>query len=168
MELNRKQFKHSFRGKELVLETSKLVGQANASVFGSYNGNTVLVTVVMSKEDANKDYLPLVVDYEERFYAVGKILGSRFMRREGRPSEAAILSGRVIDRSIRPLFDQRIRREVQVVLMILEIDEENDPDFISLFAVSTALAISPVPWNGPVAGLKILRQAEGGIVFNPR
>src|SRR3989338_4389498 len=153
MELNRKQFKHSFRGKELVLETSKLVGQANASVFGSYNGNTVLVTVVMSKEDANKDYLPLVVDYEERFYAVGKILGSRFMRREGRPSEAAILSGRVIDRTIRPLFDQRMRREIQVAVTILEMADLEDLDFLSLVTASAALATSNVPWSGPVAGV---------------
>ena len=153
MELNRKQFKHSFRGKELVLETSKLVGQANASVFGSYNGNTVLVTVVMSKEDANKDYLPLVVDYEERFYAVGKILGSRFMRREGRPSEAAILSGRVIDRTIRPLFDQRMRREIQVAVTILEMADLEDLDFLSLVTASAALATSNVPWGGPVAGV---------------
>lgn len=156
MDLNKKQFKTNFRNKELSLEISKLAGQASSAVFGSYNGNTVLVTVVMSKEDTNKDYLPLVVDYEERFYSVGKILGSRFMRREGRPSEAAVLSGRAIDRTLRPLFNQRIRREIQVVVTILEMADLESLDFLSLITASAALAISDVPWNGPVAGVHVV------------
>ncbi|MFA5083997.1 MAG: polyribonucleotide nucleotidyltransferase, partial [Candidatus Paceibacterota bacterium] len=113
--------------------------------------------VVMGKNDEPKNYLPLVVDYEEKFYAAGKIIGSRFVRREGRPSDDAIISGRLVDRTIRPLFDQRIRRAIQVVVTILAYDEENDPDLIALLTASTALSISNVPWNGPVAGIKIVK-----------
>lgn len=167
MDLNRKQFSMEFAGKPLVLETSILAEQANAAVLGRYGETTVLVTVVISKQDKAVNYFPLVVDYEERFYAAGKIIGSRFIRREGRPSEEAILSGRVIDRTIRPLFDHRIRREVQVVATILTIDEKSDPDFIALLTASTALAISEVPWDGPVAGVKILKTKSGEIVVNP-
>jgi len=96
----------------------------------------------------------LTVDYEERFYAAGKILGSRFIRREGRPSDEAILSGRLVDRTIRPLFDQRLRREVQVTITVISYDEKHDPDAVALIAASTALAISDIPWNGPVGGVR--------------
>ncbi|KKU93102.1 MAG: Polyribonucleotide nucleotidyltransferase, partial [Parcubacteria group bacterium GW2011_GWA1_48_11b] len=155
MDLKRKQFKTEFAGKQLVLEVSSFAGQANAAVIGRYGDTAVLVTAVMSEKDKDADYFPLIVDYEERFYAAGKILGSRFIRREGRPSEDAILSGRLIDRTIRPLFDQRIRREVQVVVTILELGEESDLEFITLLAASAALSISDIPWAGPVAGVKI-------------
>lgn len=160
MDLNKKQFKTEYMGRPLMLEVSDLAGQANAAVIGRYGETAVLVTAVMGDKDIDKDYFPLVVDYEERFYAAGKILGSRFVRREGRPSEDAILSGRVIDRTIRPLFDQRLRREVQLVVTILELDEENDASFITLLTASTALAISEIPWNGPVAGLKLLHDGK--------
>ena len=145
----------------MTLEVSDLAGQATSAVLGRYGDTAVLVTAVMSDKDkAGIDYFPLIVDYEERFYAVGKILGSRFIRREGRPSEEAILSGRLIDRAIRPLFDQRLRREVQLVVTILEVDEENDTDFITMLTASTALAISEIPWAGPVAGVKLLRSSQ--------
>lgn len=156
MDLHKKQFKIDYQGRPLVLEVSELAGQTNAAVIGRYGDTAVLVTVVMGKEDRALDYFPLIVDYEERFYAAGKILGSRFIRREGRPSEEAILSGRLVDRTIRPLFDHRMRRDVQVVVTILELDDENDPDFITLLTASTALAISDIPWGGPVAGVKLL------------
>jgi len=120
----------------------------------------------MSKEDRAIDYLPLVIDYEERFYAAGKIIGSRFIRREGRPSEEAVLSGRLIDRSLRPLFDQRLRRDIQIIVTVLSYDEENDPDFIALITASTALSISDIPWNGPIAGVKLARFSDGRIVIN--
>src|SRR3989304_4526712 len=136
MELQRKSFETEVGGKVLKLEVSKVAEQANAAVIGKYGDTTVLATIVVGGEDRDIDYMPLSVDYEERFYAVGKILGSRFVRREGRPSEEAILPGRLIDRTIRPLFDQRLRREVQLVVTILEIDEENDPDFIILLTAS--------------------------------
>jgi polyribonucleotide nucleotidyltransferase len=138
------------------LEISKIAGQANAAVMGRHGDTVVLATAVMSNEDKSGDFFPLTVDYEERFYAAGKILGSRFVRREGKASDDAVLSARIIDRTIRPLFDPRLRREVQVVITILAYDEKNDPDFIALLSASAALAISDIPWNGPVAGLKII------------
>ncbi|MDP3999426.1 MAG: polyribonucleotide nucleotidyltransferase [bacterium] len=155
MDLQRKQFKTEFNGKPLTLEVSQLAGQANAAVMGTYGDTTVLVTAVMSKKDKPGDYFPLMVNYEEKHYAVGKILGSRFMKRESRPSDEAVLTGRLIDRTIRPLFDQRTRREVQVVITVLSYDGENDPDFIGLLTSSVALATSSIPWNGPVAGVRI-------------
>jgi len=156
MNLNRQQFKTDFRGKDLILEVSKLAGQATSSVIAYYNDTIVLVTVVMSDSDKKVNYFPLVVDYEERFYAAGKILGSRFIRREGRPSEEAILSGRLIDRTIRPLFDHRLRREVQVTVTILQMNDYADLDFLTLIATSAALAISEIPWGGPVAGVPVI------------
>ncbi|MDO8602153.1 MAG: polyribonucleotide nucleotidyltransferase [bacterium] len=167
MNLNRKQFKLEYAGRPLVFEVSDIAGQANASVMATYNESTVLATAVMSKRDKELGYFPLMVDFEERFYAVGKVLGSRFVRREGKSSEEAVLSGRVIDRTIRPLFDQRMRREVQVVITILSLNEEEDLDFLALNAASTALAISNIPWNGPVGGVKIVRK-NGQLLINPK
>src|SRR3989338_7454537 len=122
MDLQRKQFKMDFAGKPLSLEVSKLADQADGAVFGRYGDTTVLATVVMSKKDKKSNYFPLTVNYEEKFYAAGRILGSRFMRREGKSSDDAVLSGRLIDRTIRPLFNQAIRREVQVVVTVLTFD----------------------------------------------
>ncbi|MDP3052742.1 MAG: polyribonucleotide nucleotidyltransferase [bacterium] len=156
-EFKKQVFQTEFENKNLSLEVSDLGCQANAAVLGKYGDTAVLVTVVMGKNDELKNYLPLVVDYEEKFYAAGKIGGSRFIRREGRASDSAILSGRLIDRTIRPLFDQRIRRAIQVVATVLSYDGENDPDFIALLTASTALAISNIPWSGPVAGIKIVK-----------
>ncbi|MEK9150679.1 MAG: polyribonucleotide nucleotidyltransferase [Patescibacteria group bacterium] len=168
MNLKNQQFTAEIKGKTIVFEISKLAEQANAAVLGRCGGTSVLVTVVMGKKDREIDYFPLTVDYEERFYAAGKIIGSRFVRREGRPSEAAILSGRMIDRTIRPFFDQRLRRDVQIVITVLSYDEENDPDFIALISASTALAISDIPWNGPVAGVRIGKlKDENNILVNP-
>ncbi|MDO8466962.1 MAG: polyribonucleotide nucleotidyltransferase [bacterium] len=167
MDLQKKIFKTEFAGQPLSLEVSTLAHQANGAVIGKYGGNTVLVTAVMGSEDKDSDYFPLSVDYEERFYAAGKILGSRFVRREGRPGEEAILSGRIIDRTIRPLFDHRLRRETQVVVTILEIDGETDLEFITLLTASTAIAISDIPWNGPVAGIKMLFDGSK-LTLNPK
>ncbi|MEK7542869.1 MAG: polyribonucleotide nucleotidyltransferase [Patescibacteria group bacterium] len=155
MNLNRKIYKTTLNGEEISLEFSELAGQANAAVVGRYGNTAVLVTVVMGKEETNGDYFPLSVDYEERFYAAGKIIGSRFIRREGRASDEATLSARLIDRAIRPLFDQRLRREVRVVVTILSYDEKNDPDVIGLISASAVLCVSNIPWNGPVAGVKL-------------
>ncbi len=140
--------------------------QANAAVLASYGETTVLATAVMAKTDRDVDYLPLTVNYEEKFYAGGHILGSRFLRRESKPSDEAILSGRLIDRAIRPLFDQRIRREIQVVVTVLSYDGQNDPDFVGLVAASTALAMSDIPWNGPISGVRLLKN-RGGFLVNP-
>ncbi|MBI2033606.1 MAG: polyribonucleotide nucleotidyltransferase [Candidatus Liptonbacteria bacterium] len=166
MKLEKKQFSAEVNGKTLTLEISPLAGQANSAVLAKYGETAVLVTVVMSKRDEGVDYLPLKVDYEEKFYAAGKIIGSRFIRREGRPSEEAILAGRLVDRAIRPLFDQRVRREIQVVVTVLAFDEENEPDFVGLIAASTALGISDVPWNGPISGVRIAKVGKEFLV-NP-
>lgn len=167
MSLNKQEFKIDFAGKTISLTASRIAEQANSALIGQCGDTVVLATVTISKENSSKDYLPLVVDYEEKFYAAGKIIGSRFVRREGRPSEEAILSGRLIDRSIRPLFDSRIRKDVQIVITILSYDEENDPDFISLLTASTALAASEIPWDGPIAGIKLTRLTNGETVINP-
>ena len=154
MNLEKKQFTTTLQGAPVTIEVSRLAGQANASVIGRFGDTTVLVTAVMGKTDTQLDYFPLSVDYEERFYASGKILGSRFVRREGKPSDEAILSGRIIDRTIRPLFDVRLRREVQITITILTYDEIHDPEEIGLLATSAALMISDIPWNGPVGGVR--------------
>jgi len=166
MGLNRKQFSCDFAGKTLTLEVSELAGQASASVLGSYGESEVLATVVLGKNDSDRNYFPLMVNYEERFYAVGKILGSRFVRREGRPSDESVLSGRVIDRIIRPLFDHRIRKEIQVVITILSLDPEEDLDFLALMTASAAINISEIPWNGPAAGVRIVKSNDQYLV-NP-
>src|SRR3989344_1275307 len=168
MNLNKKQFSAEFAGRPLTLELSRLAGQANAAVLGTYGGTTVLATVVMSGHDIEKDYFPLMVNYEEKFYAVGKILGSRFIRREGKSSDEAVLTGRLIDRTIRPLFNQATRREIQVVVTVLSFDSENDPDFIGLLTASVALGISPIPWDGPVAGIRMAKlKKTGELLINP-
>ncbi len=167
MSLNRKQFTTEIAGRTLTLETSDLAGQANAAVLGTYGDTSILVAVTMGKEDKNTDYFPLTVDFEKKFYSAGKILGSRFVRREGRPSEDAVLSGRLIDRTLRPLFDQRLRRDVQVVITVLSYDGENGAEFIGLITASVALAISDIPWNGPVAGTQLARFKDGKTEINP-
>ncbi len=163
--LNRKIFETKIDGEPVSLEISELAKQANAAVIGRHGDTAVLATVVMGDKNSQADYFPLTVDYEERFYAAGKIIGSRFVRREGRPSDEATLSARLIDRSIRPLFDERLRREIQVVVTVLAYDEKNDPDAIALLATSTALTISEVPWNGPVGGIKIQNSKSNGELY---
>ena len=163
-----KQFSIEFAGKPLVAEFSPLAEQANGSVMVRYGETVVFATAVMDrKERAGANFFPLMVDYEEKFYAAGRILGSRFMRREGRPSEEAILMSRVIDRSIRPLFDHRIRNDLQVTVTAIAIDEQNDPDVPALFAASLAIATSNIPWSGPVAAVRVCKTAEGKHVINP-
>jgi len=166
MNLEKKQFQTTLQGAPVTIEVSRLAGQANAAVIGRYGDTTVLATVVMGKRDTDLDYFPLSVDYEERFYASGKILGSRFVRREGKPSDDAILSGRLIDRTIRPLFDPRLRREVQITITVLTYDELHDPEEIGLLSASTALLISNIPWGGPVAGIKKEIKEENGKTYS--
>src|SRR3989338_9210438 len=126
--MQRKEYSIEIGGKKIVATFSDLADQTNGSVIIKCGETSILCTAVMSKKDKEMDYFPLVVDYEEKFYAAGKILGGQFIRREGRPSEEAILAGRVIDRTIRPLFNQQLRRDVQVIITALSIDEDNDPD----------------------------------------
>lgn len=151
-----KQYSLDLAGQTLQIEIGKLAGQANGAVTARLGDTVVLATTVMSKnQKIGVDYMPLTVDYEEKFYARGKILGSRFMRREGRPSEEAILNARLIDRAIRPLFNQSIRNEIQIVSTVLSVDEKNDPDVVAMIAASLALIISDIPWGGPIAALRI-------------
>ncbi len=164
--LQRKQYSIEVGGKKLTLEISSLAEQTNAAVLAKYGETVVLVTAVMGDKEGNFDYMPLRVDYEEKFYAAGKILGSRYMRREGRPSEDAILADRLVDRTIRPLFDERIRREIQVVATVLSFDEENEPDFVGMMAACAALGISDIPWDGPAAGVRVAK-VNGQFLVNP-
>jgi len=165
MDLDRQKFTKNIGGEDLIIEKSNLAEQANAAVMGTYGGTTVLATVVMEDKDVELDYMPLKVDYEEKFYAVGKIPGG-FFKREGRPSSNAVLSGRLIDHAIRPLFDKRIRRPIQVTVTVLSYDGEHDLDFVALNTVSSALSISDIPWNGPIAGVNVDR-VDGNLVVNP-
>ncbi|MBM3281150.1 MAG: polyribonucleotide nucleotidyltransferase [Candidatus Harrisonbacteria bacterium] len=163
----KKVFKTEFAGRPLEFEVGELAFRATKAVLGRYGDTEVLVTVVMGELDTNLDYMPLTVDFEERFYAIGKILGSRYTRREGKSSDEAVLSGRVIDRTIRPLFDQRLRREIQVVVTTLALDGENDHNFLSLVTASLALHLSSIPWQGPVAGVN-LAEVDNKILVNPK
>jgi len=154
-------------GKKLIAEFNDLADQAHGSVMVRYGNTTVLATAVMSnKKREGGDFFPLTVDYEERFYAAGQILGSRFMRREGRPSDEAILSGRIVDRTIRPLFDGRIRQDVQIVLTVLSIDKD-EPDVLAVNAASLALATSDIPWDGPVSAIRVARQNGVWVTLPP-
>jgi len=153
-------------GKKFTFETGELATKANASVLASLGETVVLATVVSKEASPDVDFFPLAVDYEERLYAGGKISTSRFIKREGRPSEEAVLTARLIDRSIRPLFPKDYQAEVQVVITVLSVDQENDPDIVSLNAASCALSISDIPWNGPLAGVRVGRQ-NGGFIPNP-
>ncbi len=161
-----KTYKEEFGGKPLAIEIGKLAQQANGSVRVQYGETTVLVTATMSAHPKNADYFPLSVDYEEKYYAAGKIKGSKWIKRETRPSEEAILSGRLIDRSIRPRFNQAIRNEVQVVATVLTFDGVNDPDIPALFGASLALMISDIPFDGPVVADRVGR-VNGKLIINP-
>lgn len=167
MDLHKQQWSIDIGGETLTIEMSRMAEQASAAVMGRLGDTVVLTTVVMSDDEKHIDYFPLTVQYEERHYAAGKILGSRFVRREARPSDEAILSGRLVDRTIRPLFNPRIRREVQVVSTVFSIDGKHDPDFVALITASLALGISEIPWDGPVGGMKIVRRrGSSEIEFN--
>ncbi len=154
-------------GRVLELSTGLLAGQANGAVRAQYGDTVVLATAVMGKNPSNiSGYFPLLVDYEERYYAAGKIKGSRFVKREGRPSDDAVLTGRAVDRTIRPLFNARMRNDVQVVVTTLSFDGENDPDTIGMIAASAALALSDIPWNGPIGAVRVGRLNEQ-FILNP-
>jgi len=142
--------------------------QANSSALIKTGDTVIFVSVVMGKNDREGiDYFPLMVNYEEKYYAAGKIYGSRFLRRESRPSETAILTSRLIDRTLRPLFSPLLRRDVQIVPVCLSIDEDNDPDILSVVASSVALASSDIPWGGPVSAVRIGWSSEKGFLINP-
>jgi polyribonucleotide nucleotidyltransferase len=157
-------------GKELSLEVGRFAGQANAAVLGRYGDTMILATVVSSSLREELDYFPLFVEYIERLYAGGRIKGSRWVKREGRPSDEATRTARLIDRSVRPLFPKNYRQEVQVIITVLSADGENDPDIPAICATSAALAISDIPWEGPVGAVRVgvvPRNGEEAFIVNP-
>jgi polyribonucleotide nucleotidyltransferase len=150
----------------LTLETGKLAGQASGAVIVRYGDTVVLVTVGVSDEPREGvDFLPLTIDYEEKLYAAGKIPGG-FIRREGRPSEQAILACRLADRPLRPLFPKTWRRDIQIIATVLSADQENDPDTLALIGASAALSISEIPFDGPVGAVHV-GYIDGELVLNP-
>src|SRR5436853_5617356 len=151
-------------GRRLSIETGRVAEQANGAVVIRQGDSVVLSTVVMSKEPREGiDFFPLTCDYEEKLYAAGKIPGA-FMRREGRPSETAILASRLTDRPLRPLFPDGFRLDVQVISTVLSVDQENDPTILSINGASTALVISDIPFQGPVGGVKMAYIDGQGVV----
>jgi polyribonucleotide nucleotidyltransferase len=160
--MTKKEYSIEIGGKTLTAEFNDLAEQAHGSVMVHYGGTVIMATAVMGEVKEGGDYFPLSVDYEERFYATGKILGSRFVRREGRPSTEAILSGRVVDRTIRPLFNQQMRNQVQVVMTTIAIDQ-GDPDVASVVAASLALGTSDIPWNGPASAVRITKNGDWAV-----
>jgi len=153
-------------GRTLSLETGRVAKQANGAVFVRYGDTVILVTATMSKKPREGiDFLPLTVDYEERLYSVGKIPGG-FIKREGRPSEKATLSARLIDRPIRPLFPKHLRNDVHVISTVMSVDQDNAPEVTAMVGTSGALSISDIPFNGPIAGV-IVGRVNGEFVINP-
>jgi len=164
--MQKKEYSVEIGGHTMTAEFNDWADQANGSVLMRYGNSAVLATVVMGRE-SDKDYFPLSVEYEEKFYAAGAILGSRFMRREGRPSEEAVLSGRIVDRTIRPLFPKGLKRDVQVIISVLSIDE-HDTDVLAVNAASLAIATSDIPWNGPVSAVRIGQElGNDAFIVNP-
>ena len=163
---NHRIFKYEFAGRPLIIETGKISQLANGSCLVRYGDTCILANATASAAPRDGiDFLPLSVDYEERLYAVGRIPGS-FNRREGRPSTKAILTSRVIDRPIRPLFPKDLRNDVCISLLTLAVDQDNSPEIAAMIGASIALSISDIPWNGPIGGA-FVGMVDGKIVINP-
>nr|PZN05279.1 MAG: polyribonucleotide nucleotidyltransferase [Bacillota bacterium] len=159
-------FKTEIAGRPFIIETGKMAQQANGAVLARYGDTVVLVTATASKEPREGvDFLPLTVDYEERLYAVGKIPGG-FIKREGKPSEKAILSARVIDRPLRPLFPKGFRNDIQIIATVLSVDQDNSPDVVAINGASIALCISDIPFEGPIGAVSV-GLVDGNLVINP-
>ncbi len=156
-----------WQGRELKLEVNRVGFRSTSSVLVTYGDTTVLGSVVVSKQPVKQDFFPLSIEYEEKFYAAGKMSGSKFIKREGKPSDNAILVGRLIDRPIRPLFPKGYRQEIQVVATVLSMDPGFRPDCVAMVAASAALHCAGVPYDGPVAGLRIgrVKNAQGELEF---
>ncbi len=160
-------FKTKISQKELIIEFRNLAEQANGNIFVRCGDTLVLTTCVMNKESReNRGFFPLTVEYEEKYYAAGKIKGPRYIKRESRPSDEAICNARLIDRAIRPRFPQNLPKEVQVITTILSWDGQNDPDVLGLIAASLALSISDIPWFGPLSAVRVC-QKDGKFILNP-
>ncbi|WP_082240718.1 polyribonucleotide nucleotidyltransferase [Thermoactinomyces sp. Gus2-1] len=158
-------FETDLAGRKLKLEIGKYANQANGAVMVRYGDTSVLATAVASKEPKDTDFFPLTVNYEERLYAVGKIPGG-FIKREGRPSDKAILASRLIDRPIRPLFDEGFRNEVQVVTTVMSVDQDCSSEIAAMIGASVALSISDIPFKGPIGGV-VVGRVDGQLVINP-
>jgi len=154
-----------YAGRPLTVSTGRLAKQADGSVLVQYGDTVVIVTVVADKKESERDFLPLTVNYQEMSYAAGKFPGG-FFKREGKPSDREVLMSRLIDRSIRPLFPKNFRHETQVIATVLSADQENDPALLGMLGASCALTISQIPFDGPLAGVKIGRK-DGRFVVNP-
>ncbi|MBP1543974.1 MAG: polyribonucleotide nucleotidyltransferase, partial [Oscillospiraceae bacterium] len=163
---NHREFKTMFAGRELTVETGKVCGLANGSCWVKYGETVVMVNVTASaKPRDGVDFFPLSVDYEERLYSVGKIPGGYF-KREGKPSEKAILTSRVIDRPIRPLFPKDMRNDVAITMTVLAVDPDASPEILGMIGASIAVSISDIPWNGPIGGISV-GLVDGEIVLMP-
>src|SRR5574344_2934017 len=162
----KKVFELDFEGRKLVVEHGELAKQADGAVLVRY-GDTVILSTAVVSDNANilSDFFPLMVLYNEKLYSVGKIPGG-FIKREGRPTDAATLAARSIDRTMRPLFPEDFRNETQVVTTVLSVDNDNSPELAAMFGSSLATAISAIPFNGPIAGVKVGR-VDGQLVINP-
>ena len=156
-----------FCGRPLSLEVNRLAFRSHAAVLATYGQTTVLAAVNVGDVNPNLDYFPLSVEYEERFYAAGKISGSRYIKREGRPSDDAVLTGRLIDRPIRPLFPKGYRHEVQAVALVLSLDPQVRADSLAMVAVSAAMSLTGVPFAGPISGVRVAADADGQLVAYP-
>ena len=163
---NYKVFKYTYAGRPLVIETGKMAGLANGSVLCRYGDTAVLCCATASEKPRDGiDFLPLSVDFDERMYAAGKIPGG-YLKREGKPSEKAVLTSRVIDRPIRPLFPKDLRNDVALTLVVMSVDPDCSPEITAMIGASTALAISDIPWNGPIGGA-FMGLVDGKIILNP-
>lgn len=165
MEQEKRVFSVDLAGRKLEVEVGQLAKQANGAALIRYGDTVVLSTATASKEPKNVDFFPLTVNYEERLYAVGKIPGG-FIKREGRPSEKAILASRLIDRPIRPLFADGFRNEVQVVSVVMSVDQNCSSEIAAMFGSSLALSVSDIPFEGPIAGV-IVGRVDNEFVVNP-
>src|SRR6056297_3645175 len=160
-----KNWNYDHAGREFTFETGKLAKQANGSVMVRYGESSVLVTATMSEPREGINYLPLMVNDEERVYAIGKIPGS-ITRREGRPRDRATLAARLIDRPLRPLFPDGFRHDVQIIATVLSVDNDCEPEIMALNGASAALAISDIPFSDPIGGVKV-GLVDGEIIINP-
>ncbi|HCP60595.1 MAG TPA: polyribonucleotide nucleotidyltransferase, partial [Dehalococcoidia bacterium] len=164
--LTSRSFECQVGGRNLIMDTGKLAGQAGGAVTLRYGDTVVLVTACSASEPREGvDFLPLTIDYEERLYAAGKIPGG-FIRREGRPSQEATLAMRLTDRPLRPLLPKAWRNDIQVVITVLSVDQENDPDILAVIGGSTALSISEVPFKGPVSAVHV-GYINNELILNP-
>ncbi len=164
--MKKKKFELKFHGRKLIVEVGELAKQADGAVLVRYNDTVVLTAAVVSKNvNLLSDFFPLTVNYQEKLYSVGKIPGG-FIKREGRPSEAATLAARMIDRPMRPLFPEGFKNEVQIISTVLSVDQDCSPELTAMFASSLATSISKIPFNGPIAGVKVGR-VNGKFIINP-